>query len=125
MDHSRRRYWVLPWLLLAGPAHAEAFLTADEVRALVVGHTMTAHNLFMDVGFRVYFDPDGETAYRRHGGEVTKTRYFFEGDMHCIVWRGEDRCARILDNGDGTYQRVDRNGARIIKWTKVVDGNRL
>ncbi len=103
-------------------ANADEFLDASAVKALVTGKTIHAMHLKKDFEFKVYFDPDGETAYRSQGGETTKTTYKFDDNKHCIYWKGKNRCANILDNGDGTYTRVNKKGKKKVKWTKFEDG---
>ena len=109
-------------LALSAHSSAEDFMDADAIKALVTGKTIHALHLKKDFEFKVFFDPDGETAYRSQGGEVTETTYKFVGNKHCIYWKEKDRCANILDNGDGTYTRVNKKGKKIVKWTKFEDG---
>jgi len=101
---------------------ADEFLDADAVKALVTGKTIHAMHLKKDFEFKVYFDPDGKTAYRSQHGETTKTTYEFRDNKHCIFWKEKNRCANILDNGDGTYTRVNKKGKKKVKWTKFEDG---
>ena len=112
-------------MLMSTQALAEKYLTADEVQAQVVGNAMHAKHLFRDFDFTVYFDANGQTAYRRQHGTTTKTFYKFKGDKHCIFWMDADRCANILDNGDGTYTRVNKGGKKVVKWVRVVEGKDL
>ena len=119
-------YIVASMLLFAsGQVYAEKYLTADEVKSLVVGNTMHAQHLKKDFEFSVHFDSDGNTAFRKQFDETTKTTYKFNGDKHCIFWKGQDRCAKILDNGDGTYTRINKKGKHVVKWTKVIKGKEL
>lgn len=100
-------------------------LSAEKVRSLVIGNTISAVHLYKDFEFKVYFDADGKTAYREQDGDTTKTTYKFEGSKHCIYWRGDDRCANIIMNDDGSYDRVNGSGDRVVKWKKVVRGKQL
>ena len=112
-------------LFASGQVLAEKYLTADEVKSLVVGNTMHAEHLKKDFEFSIHFDADGNTAFRKQFDETIQTSYKLQGDKHCIFWKGADRCANILDNGDGTYTRVNKNGNHMVKWTKVVKGKDL
>ena len=117
--------FVLAVLFSAGQVVAEEYMGADAVKALVVGNTISATHLKKGFDFKVYFDADGETAHRQQDGSTTITTYKFDGDKLCIHWKGSDRCANILDNGDSTYTRVLDDGKRVVKWTKITKGKDL
>lgn len=51
-----------------------------------------------------------------------ETTYGFVGDQHCLLWKGKNRCAKVIDNGNGTYTRINNKGKPIIKWNKIVEG---
>ena len=114
-------------LMLSGSmlANADEYLSADKIKALISGKTVHAQHLKKDFEFKVYFDADGKTAHRYQGGDTTETTYKYDGDKHCIFWKGKDRCANIRDNGDGTYSRINKKGIEAIKWKKIVDGKDL
>ncbi len=111
--------------LAAIPAHAENFLTDAQIESLVKGKTVSAKHLKKGFSFKVYFDDGSETAYRTDGDEIVETRYRIEGGRHCIHWKNKDRCARIRDNGDGSYTRVNQKGRDVVLWTGFVDGKEL
>lgn len=111
-------------LLFAAPVFAEEYMTTEKIKSVVFGKTFYAKHLIKDFKFKVFFDVDGVTAYRTKEAEVIKTTYKFDGNKHCIFWRGNDRCANILDNGNGTYTRV-KNGKHMVDWYKVVQGKDL
>lgn len=112
-------------LLVLSPVMAGENMSADQIKALIAGKSMHAEHMIKDFEFDLYFDADGETAHRSQGGDTTKTTYKFKGDKHCIFWKGANRCAFIRDNGDGTYSRVNGRDKEIIKWSNIVDGNKL
>ena len=104
---------------------AENYLSNEQIKELVSGNTMYAQHLKRDFEFKVYFDADGITALRQEDYDVVKTTYKIKDDKHCIFWNGEDRCAKILDNGDGSYTRVAPNGRHVVLWKKSVKGKDL
>lgn len=112
-------------VLFSGSAIAENFVPADKLSGLIINKTVHAKHLKKGFEFSVYFDKDGKTAFRKQGSDVTQTTYKIDGDKHCIFWKGKDRCAQILDNGDGTYTRVNKKGKQIVKWTRLEDGKKL
>jgi len=113
---------IIAALFFSAHTMADDFMGADAVKALVVGSTIQAQHLKKDFEFSVHFHTDGKTATRERDGDSVDTTYKFKGDKHCIYWNGKDRCANILDNGDGTYTRVNKKGKHVVKWTKVTPG---
>ncbi|HDH08724.1 MAG TPA: hypothetical protein ENG96_04515 [Gammaproteobacteria bacterium] len=126
-NRSNKYKYLLAVFILFGSTQVFAGeeLNAEKVKQLVVGHTMSAVHLNKDFEFKVYFDVDGKTAYRDQDGDTTKTTYKFEGNKHCIYWRGDDRCANIIKNDDGTYDRVNEDGDHVVQWSKIVKGKQL
>lgn len=112
-------------LLMSGLAQAGDYVAGDKLAGLVVDKTIRAKHLKKGFEFSVYFDKDGKTAYRKQGGDVTQTTYRIEGNKHCLHWKGKDRCAQILDNGDGTYVRVNKKGKQVVMWTKIESSKNL
>ena len=99
-------------------------LTKDQIQELVTGKTIHADHLKKDFRFKVYFNADG-TAIRRQMGETTITKWFMEGNKHCLTWRGRDRCATIQENADGTFSRINRKGKSKVLWKAFEDGNTI
>lgn len=120
-----KNLFLLIIILGASQIIAGDVLSIDKVKSLVIGNTVEASHLKKDFEFKVYFDLDGVTAYRKQNGDIVKTTYKFEENKHCIYWKDKDRCANIVDNGDGTYNRVKPNGKSFVKWIKVVKGKVL
>jgi hypothetical protein len=104
-------------------------LSGDEIRELITDKTIQAEHLTKGFTFEVYFDPDGKTAIRKQKGATVTTAYSIKGDEHCLLWNGGNRCAKIQDNGDGTYTRINTNGKAkgkaVVKWVQFEAGNQL
>lgn len=109
-------------LFIGQNAIAGEALDANAVRALFMGKTMHGKHLIRGFEFSTYFDKDGKTAIRNQNGKSTQTTYSFKGNQHCLFWKGQDRCATIEKNSDGTYDRVSKAGKHIIEITKIVAG---
>ena len=108
------------------PSQASDFVSGDKLATLIIGKTIHGTHLKKGFEFSVYFDKDGKTALRKkQNGDIVKTTYRFDGNTHCIFWKGKDRCAKVMDNGDGTYTRISSSGLKIVKWTKLDTGNKL
>ena len=126
MENTKSVYtFALFFLLSTTAVMAADFLKADKIKSLVSGKTIHAKHLKKGFTFTVFFDTDGKTAFRKQAGKTTKTTYKIVGDTHCIFWKGSDRCANIIDNGNGTYSRVNVGGKKIVDWTKIENGKNL
>lgn len=112
-------------LLTSNQIIAGETLSVEKAKSLIIGSTVYAVHLKKDFEFKVYFDVDGVTAHREQDGDTATTTYKFEDGKHCIYWKDKDRCANIIDNADGTYNRVNPKGKSFVKWNKVVKGNKL
>ena len=111
--------------LVATTANAESMLNADQVKKLVTGKTIQAKHNIKGFKFSVYFDKDNKTAFRKQKGNTTKTSYMFKGNKHCIHWNGQNHCANIRANKDGTWSRINPNGKAIVTWSNISDGKAL
>lgn len=110
---------------LSTQVQAGDMVPGDKLSSLVMGKTIRAKHLKKGFEFSIYFDKDGKTAFRKQGSDITQTTYRIDGNQHCIFWKGKDRCAQLLDNGDGTYSRVNKKGKQVVKWMKLEDGKKL
>ena len=102
-------------------------LSGDELKALIVGKTIASHHNMKDFDFKVYFDASGTmTQVMDDGTRKEGTYTITDSGEHCVDIGGNDNCAMIEDNGDGTYTRVRTdNDKRIIDWKSFADGNQL
>ena len=109
-------------------ANAADALSADAIKALIVGNTVNGEHLKKDFKFTAYFKADG-TAIRNWKGEVQNGTYFFkESDkQHCVNFGGGDKCATIVPNGDGSYKRLKNGNSdkHFINWLSISKGKNL
>ncbi len=111
---------LLYFLLLSANAHAVEALDAEAVRQLVTGNTV--HGLRADGETQKnYFAPDGRT-YRQIGSKIIEGTWRVNDDGTQCVDGMPGGCARIVKNGDGTYERVTTDGRTRLKWSAVVKG---
>ena len=75
-----------------------------------------------DFEFKIYFADSSKALRTKKSGEIVETTHRIDGDKHCIHWRGKDRCAKIRNNGDGTYSRINKKGKEVVKWLKLESG---
>ena len=100
-------------------AHAGETLSADAVKKLISGKT--AHALSPTGNTpKVYFAPDGKL-YRYIDSKLSEGTWRVEDDgTHCVSIAGG--CAKVVSNGDGTYDRITEKGVVIARWLSIVDG---
>jgi hypothetical protein len=111
-------------LFLSTSVPAGDTMSAEQLKALLVGSTVDAEHLKKGFTFKVYFDASGK-AYRTDGGDIVETTYKIDNDgKHCLYWKGKDRCATVKDNGDGTYFRM-KDGKKSIKWSNIQKGKHI
>jgi len=111
-------------LVASSHTMAAGTLSGEEVKKLIVGNT--AHGVAPSgKPMKNYFDPSG-TLVRSVGGKVIEGSYSISDDgTQCIKVGKADTCAKIANNGDGTYHRVDGEGKVLLKWEKIVPGKDL
>jgi len=105
-------------LLLSGIPAQAGELSADQLKELVSGKTLFVENPKNGKSWQMYHDPDG-TTYKSDGNEG-KWNITDDG-KHCNTGVPL-KCAKVVDNGDGTYNRLKPNGSTAVVWTKIVDG---
>lgn len=101
-------------------AQAGETLDADAVRKLITGNTV--HGLNPTGGTQKnYFAPDGKTV-RQIGDKIVEGTWNVKDDGTQCVKGMPGGCAKIVNNGDGTYDRVTDDGGIRLRWTSVVNG---
>ena len=123
MRHTMTKLAVIaffPGVSVSLPVIAADSMGGDELKKLVVGSTvyLTAQS---GKEMKNYFDPDG-TLVRSLDGKVIKGSYSIGDDgTQCIKVGKADNCARVVNNGDGTYSRVSTEGKVLGKWNMIVN----
>lgn len=107
-------------VLFSTCAQAGETLDADAVRKLITGNTV--HGLSPTGGTQKnYFGPDGKTI-RQTGDKIVEGSWSVNDDGTQCVKGMPGGCAKIVNNGDGTYDRVTDDGGIRLRWTSVVKG---
>ena len=107
-------------LLFSTWAHAGETLSADAVKKLLSGKT--AHTLGANgATHKNHFGLDGKLN-RSTDGKLSEGTWYVEDDgTHCVKGVPGD-CAKIVNNGDGSYDRVTDKGEVRARWLAIVDG---
>lgn len=107
---------------LSAAAWAGTPLSGEQIRQLVSGNTVDAQAKSGDV--KVYYGLDGSSLTRAESnGRITKGfwRISEAGEICSLRPPGKESCGPVVNNGDGTYHRMDGNTVRGV-WTKVHPG---
>ena len=108
-------------IMLSFQSTASEALSADAIKALIVGKTVQAENIRKGFKFKVYFTADGKVT-REWKGDMQEGTYSFDGNKHCINVGGGDKCGTIVANGDGTYKRLKNGRKHVINWLSFTEG---
>lgn len=108
-----------PCALSAEPA----YLSAEEVRSLIVGNTAEIDPNGTPIG-RVYFGADGRRLALLPEGEYAISWHVEPDGTQCVSAGATEDCARIVRNGDGSYSRV-RDGQVVTRWLRILPGKAL
>lgn len=114
--------FALGFALLANPAFAQKMLDGDEVKKLIAGKTVHITHAKSGKQWRSYFAEDGK-AFLDNSGQEESWEIDDKG-RHCNTGVPL-MCAKIRDNGDGTYSRMKPNGEAAVTWTKIEDGKKF
>jgi len=110
-------------LMLSGNVFAAKTLNADEVKALITGKTADAEQLIKGFKFKVYFNPNGDlNQLKEDGNKVDGSWQVDAQGQHCVNFGAGDQCATVVDNGDGSWTRINMAGKPVVNWKNFVDG---
>ncbi len=99
-------------LAISSHAVAGGSMSADALKTLIVGNTITIEVVGKSATFHNYFDASGK-ALRDQGGRISEGTFVIKDDgMHFVTFDGKEACDRVTDNADGTYGRKAGNGAQ-------------
>jgi len=118
---SAMRAFACAALLLTIDARAGDFLGAAELKSLIVGNTVSFHNLVTGWKSRSYFDPDGTVATGDEHLVFARRWRIGDDGMLCVATGERETCVRVERGSKGTYTIV-WNGQRVRTWLAVATG---
>jgi len=107
-------------LLFSTLAHAGETLDADAVKKLITGNTVDGLAPNGNTQ-KNYFAPDGKT-FRQIGDKLIEGTWNVKEDGSQCVTGMPGGCAKIVSNGDGTYDRIGEGGGVRLRWVSVTSG---
>lgn len=103
-------------------------LNGEQIKQLVSGNTVLAHNIDQGTDYKNYYSPDGTMISRNESnGQIYKDKRWRVSDSGDICSQSagkKESCGQVVDNGDGTYNRLDNGSPRGV-WKKVYPGNTI
>jgi hypothetical protein len=117
-------------MALSTSALAGTPLNGEQIRQLASGNTIAIHSLAKNNHFQTYYAPDGSAiSHNESTGKNNRgTWRITDSGEWCNYWPSEknpvDHCGQVLDNGDGTYNRLE-NGILRSVWKKIYPGNAI
>lgn len=107
-------------LLVSTSVQAADTLNAEAVKRLIAGNT--AHGLTPSGATpKIYFAADGKLV-RQDGSTVREGTWHVKDDGTQCVEGTPGGCAMIVRNDDGTHDRVNADGKKLLRWTSVTPG---
>ena len=115
-------------------AKSSQLMGAAEISELLAGTTVIGVLESANVTWAQFFSPDGATkSISKSDGqalELSGTYYSNDQDQLCIEfpeapWEPKVLCFNLLPLGDGKYQQVIADGAKMGVYTKIIEGEHL
>jgi hypothetical protein len=120
---------VLPMLLALSacstrqPLGAQA-LSGEEIERLFRGRSFTLVGMKSGNELVAYAAEEYCSMRYTDGERVSTVRWYTRNDQHCCIKKGEERCGRILDMGNGVYHKII-DGEHTQTMQRFEAGNRL
>ena len=108
------------FVLFSTGSFAAETLDADAVKKLISGNTVDGLAPNGNTQ-KNYFAPDG-TTIRKIGDKLIEGTWNVKEDGTQCVTGMPGGCAKIVSNGDGTYDRVVEGGGIRLRWVSVTSG---
>ena len=109
-------------LAFSGSLLSAAPMSAAAIKSLLTNNTIHCKNFQKNHESRVYFRDDGTATRLNHEGEKTPGNWRVTDDgLHCVDWGEEERCIPVIDLGNGSYQKIEKDKPR-AEFT-VIEGN--
>lgn len=113
---------LLSSLLAAFPAFAGSILTGDEIKTTFEGNTYSwTHTKRADSG-KSYLGADGSRILIKNG-KTYEGRWAIDGDKVCF--KSKKKICRTIEKAGDAFYLVKDGGKRVVKITKVEEGNSI
>ena len=109
------------------PALAGTPLSGEQIKQLVSGNTVALHSNARGKDHKIFYATDGTAISHdeSNGKNYPGTWRITDSGEWCNHWPpAKDRCGQVIDNGDGTYNRMENGSLRSV-WKKIYPGNTI
>ena len=109
---------------LAAAVSAPAFagpMSGPDIMSLLSGNTVSGSSLSKGYKFTVFYDASGAVRGKNDNGPVGG-EWMVKGDKFCSKRDGKTKCNKIVDNGDGTYSKLNGKDKKVTLFS-VNKGN--
>ena len=100
---------------------AADLMTGEQIKSVVSGNTVTWEHMFKSKSGKSYYSEDG-TLTGVMNGSSRKGTWKVEGNQICVSW---GNCREMESDGEGGYYKVKNGTKRVVRYTRVEDGNKL
>lgn len=112
-------------LMLSATAHADAQLTAAQLKTLIPGNSVSGFADALGKNYSAYYSPDGVLVQLLEGKMKRKGNWKITDDARfCTQFPTEkEKCTLIYLRDNGEYQRVKDDGMATNTMKKFYKGN--
>jgi hypothetical protein len=105
-------------LTFSGALFSAESMSVDAVKSLLTNNTINCKNFQMNHESNIYFRDDGTATRLNHEREKIPGKWrVTDNGQHCVDWGEDERCNSVVDQGNGTYQKIEED--------KLPDGSRV
>jgi hypothetical protein len=109
----------------SNPVKHENALTGEQIKQLLTGKTASYVNSSKGWQVENTFNADGSASLKfldgKFAGDVRNNSWQVRGDEICYTLKRNNKttCGKLLDNGDGTYNRLNADGSLRVVFKSV------
>jgi hypothetical protein len=116
---------IAPFILtcaFSGDLFADEQVSADAIKRLLTNNTINCKNLQKNITSKIYSRDDGSATRLSSDGKKMQGHWrVTDNGQHCVDWGEHERCTPVVDQGNGTYQKIEGDKPR-AEFT-VAEGN--
>jgi hypothetical protein len=121
-DHMKL---IVPFILMlafSGTLFAAESMSAGAIKSLLTDNTIKCKNLQKNIASDIYFRSDGTaTRFTSEGKKLHGNWRVTDDGQHCVDWGERERFNLLVDQGSGSYQKIEDDKPR-AEFT-VTEGN--
>jgi len=123
-------------LAASSASYASDYMNQEQRQATFCGKTFNGENVMNGMTFKIHLDASCKTSTihfltgKKSGKTSKRSVTSFPSGEICLKFKnGKERCNKMKDMGDGTYQGTSTfgkwKGKHYVTLSNIVDGNQL